>query len=597
MNKTVSAIGGLFVILVALVFIVQFRPGSGAEQAASGPTCAIEVHGNCIRTTHYWAAYRLAAGGFDQTYLKRMGLRRIIADAMIERLILNEDAKRLGITVSEDEITKELAKGRAFVSLPADKEREMGYYLGLLGPQPQRIEWEIPFRGMQVKSPKTKTFDFKQYEKSVRLMTKLSVEDFRDFQRQELVAARMRDIIRSRVHVAESEGYNEYAKMKSTATLSYVKLDASFYNDLFVDQSQKSVDEWAAKNAESINKQYEARKSQYEGECRVSRHILAKVSEDASEADKAKAKKRIDKAIELVNKGEDFAQVSKRLSEEPGAVSRGGDLGCVPKKQMVPEFEKALFEMEEGKVSGVVTTQFGLHIIKLEKIAKGDAVEKTLKAQIARELYQKATADALAAEAAKSIHAAVKGGKSLEDALKTHLEELAAKLPKDEKKSDEKKSDKKDEKKDAKAEDEIVENKIPTIEDHTERPIVTATAPFNASGNPIPEAMTTTDLVKQAFALQKPGDVLNDPVQLRDGYAVITLKEKTPVKKEDWEKDRDQILGQIRTAKQVDALTLYVARARAKIEAESPIKRNEAVTSEPADDKGSETEPVEDSGE
>ncbi|MFO0592779.1 MAG: peptidylprolyl isomerase [Polyangiaceae bacterium] len=601
MNKTVSAIGGLFVILVAVVFIVNFRPGAGAQQVASGPTCAIEVHGSCIPTTHYWAAYRLAADRYvDQARSKQMGLRRIIADALIERFILNEDAKRLGITVSEDEVTKELAKGRAFVSLPADKEREMGYYLGLLGPQPQRIEWEVPFRAMQVKSAKTKAFDLKQYEKTVRTMTKLSVEDFRDFQRQELIAARMRDVIRSRVHVAESEGYNEYSKMKSTATLSYVKLDASFYNDLFVDQSQKAVDEWAAKNADSINKQYESRKSQYEGECRVSRHILAKVSEDASEADKAKAKKRIDKALELVNKGEDFGAVAKRFSEEPGAETRGGDLGCVPKKQMVPEFEKALFEMEEGKVSGVVTTQFGLHIIQLQKIAKGDAVEKTLKAQIARELYQKATADALAAEAAKSIHAAVKGGKSLEDALKTHLEELAAKLPKDDKK-DEKKADKKDEKADKKddkkAEDEIVENKLPTIETHSERPIVTSSTPFNASGNPIPEAMSTTELVKQAFALQKPGDVLNDPVQLRDGYAVVTLKEKAPVKKEDWEKDRDQILSQIRTAKQIDALTLYIARARSKIESESPIKRNESITSEPVDEKGSEPDPGEDPGE
>ena len=596
MNKTVSAIGGLFVILVAVVFIVQFRPGSGAQQASSGPTCAIEVHGNCIPTTHYWAAYRLAAGGFDQTYLKRMGLRRIITDALIERFILNEDAKRLGITVSDDELTKELAKGRAFVSLPADKEREMGYYLGLLGPAPQRLEWEVPFRAMQVKSAKTKTFDFKQYEKSVRLMTKLSVEDFRDFQRQEIIAARMRDIVRSRVHVAESEGYSEYSKMKSTATLSYVKLDASFYNDLFVDASPKNVDEWAAKNQDAINKQYDARKSQYEGECRVTRHILAKAAEDASEADKAKAKKRIDKALELVNKGEDFASVAKRFSEDSSA-NQGGDLGCVPKKQMVPEFEKATFELDEGKVSGVVTSQFGYHVIKVEKIAKGDAIEKVLKAQIARELYQKATADALAAEAAKSIHAAVKGGKSLEDAVKTHLEELQAKIGGNEvnEKADKKKADKKDEKA---AEDEIVENKIPTIETHSERPIVQASAPFNASGNPIPEAMSTTELVKQAFLLQKPGDVLNDPVQLRDGYAVVTLKEKTPVKKEDWEKDRDQILSQIRTAKQVDALTAYVQRARSKIESEAPIKRNEAVTNEPPEDKGGqEPEPTEDPGE
>lgn len=596
MNKTVSAIGGLFIILVAVVFIVQFRPATGGPQAGgAGPTCAIEIHGSCVPTTHYWAAYRLVAGGFDQAYTKKMGLRRIVADGLIERWILNEDAKRLGITVSEDEITQELVKGRAYVSLPADKEREIGAALMLLGQRQWSTEWSTPFRPLPVKSSKTKQFEVKAYDKAVKTMTKLSQDDFREFEREELIANRMRDLIRSRVHVAESEAYNEYSRMKSTATLSYVKLDANFYADLVIDPSEKAVEEWASKNQDAINKQWEARKSQYEGECRVSRHILAKLSEEASDEEKAKAKKRIDKALELVNKGEDFGMVAKRFSQD-GSASHGGELGCVPKKQMVEPFEKGLWALDEGKVSPIVTTQFGYHLIKLDKIAKGDAVEKTVKAQIARELYTQAKADEEAAAAAKSIQAAVKGGKSLEDALKTHLDDLAAKLSDkkgdDKKKADEKKADEKkaDDKKadEKKADEEIEENKIPTLDTHPDRPVVQASAPFSASGNPIPEAKSTVDLVKQAFQLQKAGDVLNDVVPLRDGYAVVTLKEKTPVKKEDWEKDREQLLEQMRAAKQAEALTLYLQRARKKIEDEAPIKKNDAVTNEPVEEKGQE---------
>lgn len=599
-NKTISAIGGLFIILVAVVFIVQFRPASGGPQAGgAGPTCAIEIHGNCISTTHFWAAYRLAAGPFDQSATKKMGLRRLVTDGLIERWILNEDAKRLGITVSEDEITQELVKGRAYVSLPADKEREMGAALMLLGQRQWSVEWPTPFRPMPVKSSKTKQFEVKAYDKAVKTMTKLSQDDFREFQRQEIVANRMRDLIRSRAHVAEAEAYNEYARMKSTATVSYVKLDASYYADLVVDQSDKAIEEWAAKNPEPINKQWEAKKAQYEGECRVSRHILAKFSEDSSEEDKAKAKKRIDKALELVNKGEDFAAVAKRFSQD-GSASHGGDLGCVPKKQMVEPFEKGLFALDDGKVSGVVTSQFGYHLIKNEKTVKPEGVEKAIKAQIARELYLQAQADAQAAAAAKSIQAAVKGGKSLEDAVKAHIDELVAKQPQDdkkkaEKKADEKKADdKKDEKKDdkkaddKKVEEEIEENKIPTIETHPDRPFVQTSAPFTAAGNPIPEAKSTVDLVKQSFQLQKPGDLLNDIVPLRDGYAVVALKEKTPVKKEDWEKDRAQLLEQMRAAKQAEALAFYILRARSKIEGESPIKKNESVTNEPPEDKSQE---------
>ena len=500
MNKTVSAIGGLFIILVAVVFIVQFRPATGGPQAGGAtPEWAIEIHGNRIPSTHFWAAYRLAAGPFDQTATKKMGLRRLVTDGLIERFILNEDAKRLGITVSDDELTRELVKGRAYVSLPADKEREMGAALMLLGQRQWSVEWATPFRPMPVKNAKTKVFEVKAYDKAVKTMTKLSQEDFREFQRQEMIANRMRDVIRSRVHVAEAEGYAEYSRMKSTATITYAKLDANFYADMVVDLSDKAIEEWAAKNQDAINKQWEAKKAQYEGECRVSRHILAKFNEDSSDEDKAKAKKRIDKALELVKKGEDFATVAKRFSQD-GSASQGGELGCVPKKQMVEAFEKGLFALDEGKVSDVVTSQFGYHIIKNDKTVKPEGVEKAIKAQIAKELYRQAQADAEAAAAAKSILAAVKGGKTLEDAVKAHLDEVLAKHGGDEKseKADEKKPDAKDEKK---PEEAIEENKIPTIETHPDRPVVTTSAPFNASGNPIPEAKSTVDLVKQSFQL------------------------------------------------------------------------------------------------
>jgi peptidyl-prolyl cis-trans isomerase D len=604
-NKAVSTLGGLLVIGVAVVFIVQFQQVSpGAQRGAgTGPTCAIELQGSCISTNDFWASYRLIGGGFDAQYLKSMGLRRIVADGLIERWLLNQDAKRLGVTVLDDELTTELAKGRAYVSLPADKEREMGYYLGLLAPQARRIVWETPFRTLNVKNPKTKSFDLKQYDKTIRTITKLSPTDFREFEREEMIASRMRDLVRARVHVADAEGFEDYTRRKSTVTLSYVKLDRNFYADLFVDQSQKAVDEWAAKNAEEINKLYETRKSQYEGECRVTRHILAKVKEDADDSEKAKAKKRIDKALALVNKGEDFAEVAKRFSED-GSAAKGGELGCVPRKQTVEPFEKALFALEEGKVSAIVTSEFGYHLIKLEKIAKGDAMESVVRGQLARELYTKYAADTKAAEAAKSIQAAVKGGKSLDDAVKAYLDELTALTAKKDEKADGRKADgkKPEEKKpaapkdgdkkpdgDAKSEDDVVENQTPTAENHPDRPLPQVTTPFNIAGNPLPDATSTVELVKQAFALQKPGDTTNDVVPLRVGYGVVQLKEKAPAKKEEWDKDREETLGAIRKVKQAEAVMLYIQRLRSKLGSDAPIKFNPSVVNEPPDEKGEKT--------
>lgn len=591
MNKTFSALGGLLVILVAVVFIVQFRPATGGGGPASGPTCAIEIQGGCISSQHYNTAYRLIGGGFEASYLRSMGVRRAVADGLIERWLLNQDAARLGISVSDEDITAELAKGRAYVSLPSDKARDLGRSLGLLSQGGQgRIVWETPMRLLPVKNPKTKAFDLKTYEQTIRNIAKMSPSDFREFQREEIIAARMRDLIRSRVHVADAEGYDDYSRRKSTTTLEHVTLDRNFFADLFVDQSQKAIDEWAAKNTEEINKTYDATKAQYGDECRVASHILAKVTDDATDEEKAKAQKRIDRARELLEKGEDFADVARRFSEDTSA-TKGGELGCIPRKRTVPEFEKALFELEEGKTSGIVKSQFGHHIIKLEKIAKGDGMEKVLKDLLARDLYLKHSAETMAAEGAKKIHAAVKGGKPLGDALTAYLAELAATQPKA---ADAKGAKDGDEKEGDKPADEVVENKPFTTENHPDRPLVQTTAPFNVSGNPLPSAMSSTDLVKEAFKLEKPGDTTNDIVPLRNGYAVVALKEKAGVKKEDWEKDRDETLAAIRKNKQAEALTQYVQRLRSKAIAETPIKENQAIVS-PPEEKG-DAPPVEDEG-
>lgn len=93
-------------------------------------------------------------------------------------------------------------------------------------------------------------------------------------------------------------------------------------------------------------------------------HILVGIKEDASAADKAKAKEKAEALLKRVKAGEDFAEVAKKESTCPSA-AQGGDLGYFSKGQMVPEFEKAAFDLKPGEVSGIVETKFGYHIIKL----------------------------------------------------------------------------------------------------------------------------------------------------------------------------------------------------------------------------------------
>ena len=85
-------------------------------------------------------------------------------------------------------------------------------------------------------------------------------------------------------------------------------------------------------------------------------HILVKGSDDSA-LDKIKAIRE-----RIVNGGADFAEEAKKNSDCPSG-QEGGSLGWFGRGMMVPEFDKVAFEMKKGEVSGVVSTQFGYHII------------------------------------------------------------------------------------------------------------------------------------------------------------------------------------------------------------------------------------------
>lgn len=64
--------------------------------------------------------------------------------------------------------------------------------------------------------------------------------------------------------------------------------------------------------------------------------------------------------------GQDFATLAVLYSEDPGSAATGGDLGWMTKSQLVPQFANVAFDMQEaGKVSKIVETEYGFHIIQL----------------------------------------------------------------------------------------------------------------------------------------------------------------------------------------------------------------------------------------
>ncbi|HEU4742669.1 MAG TPA: peptidylprolyl isomerase [Meiothermus sp.] len=76
--------------------------------------------------------------------------------------------------------------------------------------------------------------------------------------------------------------------------------------------------------------------------------------------------------IRQLNQGADFADLAKQYSQDPGSKDNGGDLGCEPRGTYVAPFENAMIRLKAGETSREpVRTEFGFHIIRLNKIEPG----------------------------------------------------------------------------------------------------------------------------------------------------------------------------------------------------------------------------------
>jgi len=186
--------------------------------------------------------------------------------------------------------------------------------------------------------------------------------------------------------LAKKKGFDKNPELKE-------QLELLKDNIIAIEYLKKEVTNKVEVSEEDVKAYYESHKDEFKTPEMVrSRHILIKTDPSASDNDKKKAKEKAEEILKKIKAGEDFAKLASDVSDDTGSKPKGGELGFFPKGRMVKSFEDAAFSLKPGEVSGIVETQFGYHIIKVEeKKEPGMEPFDTAKEKIKQKLLQERT--------------------------------------------------------------------------------------------------------------------------------------------------------------------------------------------------------------
>lgn len=357
----------LWAVIAIFVLFVFVDWGMGSARGGATDTTLAASAGNIrITTAEFQKEYAFAEDRYRQAYGKNfspelaraMNLPEQVLNGMIDRRLLRSEASRLGIRVSDEELTQHL--------------------LGIKDPQSGRPLFV-----------KDGVFVGDATYKRILAANRLSPESFETETREGLVLEKLNRFFTDSMVVGDAdvrvefENRNVKAKIiwalappsvTTEPAVSDVEAEAAFKADptpymqpekrkakyLLVETakirpsiqvSDADVQADYAANAESFRK----------GEEIHARHILYKVDGGNDAAQKARA----EAAVRKLKAGADFAALAKAESDDPGSKANGGDLGSFPRGRMVKEFEDAAFGAKEKEIVGPVKTSFGYHVIQV----------------------------------------------------------------------------------------------------------------------------------------------------------------------------------------------------------------------------------------
>ena len=301
--------------------------------------------------------YRTQFGGtLPKGLIESLGIEQQVIDQLIQRELLRQGAQKMGIMISDLEVKQAVEKMEAFRTNGAFNVEQYNSILTSSGMTPAAFEGSMRsdlitgkivdqlMRFAKV-TPMEINENFNYENEAIKLeYVVLSAADFRE-----------------KVPISEEELAVYYEENK-TNYMTDPQIKLNFLVFPFTPEEMPVISDV------ELEEYYRQNFNQYSTpEQRSARHILFKTSEGESEDALSEKYQQAEEVLELARAGEDFAELAKQFSEGPTG-PKGGDLGTFSRGRMVKPFDDAAFALSEGEISDVVESQFGFHIIKLEKI-------------------------------------------------------------------------------------------------------------------------------------------------------------------------------------------------------------------------------------
>ncbi|MGH7824810.1 MAG: SurA N-terminal domain-containing protein [Candidatus Binatia bacterium] len=396
----------VFFLFVIIIVFIAFYGGNQMQDAGFRDVATIngEVITQREFAVHYGRLverYRdIFKGSMTPELMKNLNLKNNLLEELILQKLMVQEARAMGVTVTDDELVEQIAKVPEFqVNGRFNKER----YLQLLR------------------------------------ANRLAPAQFEEEQRDQLTIQRLLGIVLDSVHVMEAEVRERYRFEQEKINLQFLRLSANgFLSQVkitedeihkFYERNKESLKEPLKVQVEYLSYPFEQFASsvqisdkeveEYYGanrdtkfhtpkQARV-RYILLRLAPGADAKSKEAARNRANRIVTEARAGKDFGRLAKQESQDPSG-AEGGDLGWITQGQTPANIDKAIFSLAKGEISSPVETPEGFHVVKVEEVKDQETQSlKEATAEITRLLRAEKAKQAAATTANRNREKALSG--------------------------------------------------------------------------------------------------------------------------------------------------------------------------------------------